>query len=197
MHHIITHAHTHTHMHAHTCSRMPTWVQYMIPKIFYTIEKAWNYYPYTKTGEERIVHCTYHVMHLSTISYHDSFVTTVHIFGNSTIPLSSSFSEYTVSVKVTMYCDVEASPPLSTVLLFAEIPYWDWDHLPRWQWHSWKRKLSLALYSLGPRAANTTGFLLFPSRFMGRVQRCWLWGRLIMLTSQLTSFLVERFGKIW
>ena len=38
-----------THMHTHY-SRMPSWVQYMIPKIFYAIEKAWNYYPYTRTG---------------------------------------------------------------------------------------------------------------------------------------------------
>lgn len=37
--------------HIHTYSRMPNWVQYMIPKIFYTVEKAWNYYPYTRTGK--------------------------------------------------------------------------------------------------------------------------------------------------
>lgn len=30
-------------------SRMPAWVQYMIPKVFYIIEKAWNHYPYTRT----------------------------------------------------------------------------------------------------------------------------------------------------
>ena len=34
-----------------TCSRMPSWTQSMIPRIFYITEKAWNYYPFTKTGE--------------------------------------------------------------------------------------------------------------------------------------------------
>jgi len=32
-------------------SRMPSWTQSMIPRIFYITEKAWNYYPFTKTGE--------------------------------------------------------------------------------------------------------------------------------------------------
>eukprot|EP00794_Sanderia_malayensis_P008859 gene8859-9808_t len=30
-------------------SRLPTWLQSYIPKIFYVTEKAWNYYPYTVT----------------------------------------------------------------------------------------------------------------------------------------------------
>jgi len=30
-------------------SKLPTWVQGYIPKIFYVTEKAWNYYPYTIT----------------------------------------------------------------------------------------------------------------------------------------------------
>ena len=30
-------------------SRLPSWVQGMIPKVFYVIEKAWNYYPFTIT----------------------------------------------------------------------------------------------------------------------------------------------------
>ena len=33
------------------CSRLPGWVQSMIPRIFYITEKAWNYYPYTYTGQ--------------------------------------------------------------------------------------------------------------------------------------------------
>lgn len=33
------------------CSKLPTWAQAVVPKIFYVTEKAWNYYPYTKTGE--------------------------------------------------------------------------------------------------------------------------------------------------
>uniref|UniRef100_A0A8C3B6Z9 Phosphatidylinositol transfer protein N-terminal domain-containing protein n=1 Tax=Cyclopterus lumpus TaxID=8103 RepID=A0A8C3B6Z9_CYCLU len=32
-------------------SKLPTWAQAVVPKIFYVTEKAWNYYPYTKTGE--------------------------------------------------------------------------------------------------------------------------------------------------
>ena len=31
------------------CSRLPTWIQSMIPNIFYITEKAWNYFPYTVT----------------------------------------------------------------------------------------------------------------------------------------------------
>ena len=30
-------------------SKLPTWVQSYVPKIFYITEKAWNYYPYTIT----------------------------------------------------------------------------------------------------------------------------------------------------
>lgn len=30
-------------------SRLPYWVQALIPKIFYVTEKAWNYFPYTIT----------------------------------------------------------------------------------------------------------------------------------------------------
>lgn len=30
-------------------SRLPYWVQAIIPKIFYVTEKAWNYYPFTIT----------------------------------------------------------------------------------------------------------------------------------------------------
>ncbi len=31
------------------CSRLPTWIQSMIPNLFYVTEKAWNYFPYTTT----------------------------------------------------------------------------------------------------------------------------------------------------
>lgn len=33
----------------HLSSRLPYWVQALIPKIFYVTEKAWNYFPYTIT----------------------------------------------------------------------------------------------------------------------------------------------------
>jgi hypothetical protein len=33
----------------HLSSRLPYWVQAIIPKIFYVTEKAWNYYPFTIT----------------------------------------------------------------------------------------------------------------------------------------------------
>lgn len=30
------------------CSRLPYWLQAVTPRVFYIIEKAWNYYPYTE-----------------------------------------------------------------------------------------------------------------------------------------------------
>ncbi|XP_074647774.1 cytoplasmic phosphatidylinositol transfer protein 1-like [Tubulanus polymorphus] len=33
----------------HLSSRLPTWIQGMIPHVFYITEKAWNFYPYTIT----------------------------------------------------------------------------------------------------------------------------------------------------
>lgn len=33
----------------HLSNRLPTWIQSVIPKIFYITEKAWNYFPYTIT----------------------------------------------------------------------------------------------------------------------------------------------------
>ncbi|XP_013402441.1 cytoplasmic phosphatidylinositol transfer protein 1-like, partial [Lingula anatina] len=30
-------------------SRLPSWVRALIPNIFYITEKAWNFYPYTRT----------------------------------------------------------------------------------------------------------------------------------------------------
>uniref|UniRef100_A0A1B6C760 Cytoplasmic phosphatidylinositol transfer protein 1 n=2 Tax=Clastoptera arizonana TaxID=38151 RepID=A0A1B6C760_9HEMI len=33
----------------HLSSRLPYWIQSFLPKVFYVIEKAWNYYPYTIT----------------------------------------------------------------------------------------------------------------------------------------------------
>lgn len=33
----------------HLSSRLPFWIQAFIPKVFYIIEKAWNYYPFTIT----------------------------------------------------------------------------------------------------------------------------------------------------
>ncbi|WAQ97275.1 PITC1-like protein [Mya arenaria] len=33
----------------HLSSKLPQWIRSMIPAIFYITEKAWNYYPYTRT----------------------------------------------------------------------------------------------------------------------------------------------------
>ncbi|XP_014674098.1 PREDICTED: cytoplasmic phosphatidylinositol transfer protein 1-like isoform X2 [Priapulus caudatus] len=33
----------------HLSSRLPSWIRGLIPRIFYVTEKAWNFYPYTKT----------------------------------------------------------------------------------------------------------------------------------------------------
>lgn len=32
-------------------SKLPYWIQSIVPKIFYVTEKAWNYYPFTITGK--------------------------------------------------------------------------------------------------------------------------------------------------
>lgn len=37
-------------------SKLPSWARAVVPKIFYVTEKAWNYYPYTITGNTLIVH---------------------------------------------------------------------------------------------------------------------------------------------
>ncbi|KZC04497.1 Cytoplasmic phosphatidylinositol transfer protein 1 [Dufourea novaeangliae] len=34
----------------HLSSKLPYWIQSVIPRIFYITEKAWNYYPFTITG---------------------------------------------------------------------------------------------------------------------------------------------------
>lgn len=34
-----------------SCSKLPSWARAVTPRIFYITEKAWNYYPYTITGE--------------------------------------------------------------------------------------------------------------------------------------------------
>lgn len=34
-------------------SKLPSWARAVTPRIFYITEKAWNYYPYTITGEPR------------------------------------------------------------------------------------------------------------------------------------------------
>lgn len=35
-------------------SRMPYWLQAICPRVFYVIEKSWNYYPFTITGNLNI-----------------------------------------------------------------------------------------------------------------------------------------------
>ncbi|NXA37501.1 PITC1 protein, partial [Eudromia elegans] len=35
----------------HLSSKLPSWARAVTPRIFYITEKAWNYYPYTITGE--------------------------------------------------------------------------------------------------------------------------------------------------
>ncbi|KAI8039597.1 hypothetical protein M5D96_007017 [Drosophila gunungcola] len=41
-----------TEKHIHLSSRLPYWIQAICPRVFYVIEKSWNYYPYTLTGEQ-------------------------------------------------------------------------------------------------------------------------------------------------
>lgn len=35
----------------HLSSRLPYWLQAVTPRVFYVIEKSWNFYPYTITGK--------------------------------------------------------------------------------------------------------------------------------------------------
>uniref|UniRef100_T1HII7 Phosphatidylinositol transfer protein N-terminal domain-containing protein n=1 Tax=Rhodnius prolixus TaxID=13249 RepID=T1HII7_RHOPR len=35
----------------HLSGKLPYWLQAILPRVFYITEKAWNYYPYTVTGE--------------------------------------------------------------------------------------------------------------------------------------------------
>lgn len=37
----------------HLSSRLPYWLQAITPRVFYVIEKSWNFYPYTITGESK------------------------------------------------------------------------------------------------------------------------------------------------
>uniref|UniRef100_A0AAR2KA28 Phosphatidylinositol transfer protein N-terminal domain-containing protein n=1 Tax=Pygocentrus nattereri TaxID=42514 RepID=A0AAR2KA28_PYGNA len=38
-------------------SKLPSWMRKFVPMIFYVTEKAWNFYPYTVTGE--LHHCSF------------------------------------------------------------------------------------------------------------------------------------------
>ncbi|KAJ1131314.1 hypothetical protein NDU88_009651 [Pleurodeles waltl] len=42
----------------HLNRKLPTWIRGFVPKIFYIIEKAWNYYPYTITAPANDAHTT-------------------------------------------------------------------------------------------------------------------------------------------
>lgn len=44
-------------------SRLPYWVQSLIPKIFYVTEKAWNFYPFTITGNYSIGFIYFYVIY--------------------------------------------------------------------------------------------------------------------------------------
>lgn len=55
-------------------SRMPGWVQPMIPRILYVTEKGWNFYPYTKTGTCKYSITTTFVVHIYVIYYFFSFL---------------------------------------------------------------------------------------------------------------------------
>lgn len=33
----------------HLSNRLPYWIQSFLPRVFYVVEKSWNYYPYTIT----------------------------------------------------------------------------------------------------------------------------------------------------
>ena len=67
-------------------SRMPGWVQPMIPRIFYITEKGWNYYPFTRTGE------------ISAIELNDAIIMPIFSF----FSYMHAHEEYTVSVYYTI-----------------------------------------------------------------------------------------------
>nr|CAG4645342.1 EOG090X00NX [Lynceus sp. MCZ IZ 141354] len=49
-HHDDTHGNgQYTEKRIHLSNKLPSWIQALIPRIFYITEKAWNYYPYTLT----------------------------------------------------------------------------------------------------------------------------------------------------
>lgn len=51
---VVSHAdmeHEHDFYYLFIRSRLPYWLQAVCPRVFYVIEKSWNYYPFTITGE--------------------------------------------------------------------------------------------------------------------------------------------------
>ncbi|KAG7334940.1 hypothetical protein KOW79_001536 [Hemibagrus wyckioides] len=40
-------------------NKLPSWARAVVPKIFYVTEKAWNYYPYTITGNSSTLTCSF------------------------------------------------------------------------------------------------------------------------------------------
>jgi hypothetical protein len=87
-------------------SRMPSWVQPMIPRILYITEKGWNFYPYTKTGKINI-------QSLPILWYMLS----------ANISSPGCAKEYTVSMVVILhYCYNNMCACLSLVFLPAQVP---------------------------------------------------------------------------
>lgn len=37
-----------------TPRKLPVWIRSYVPRFIYLTEKAWNYYPYTETGEVEV-----------------------------------------------------------------------------------------------------------------------------------------------
>uniref|UniRef100_A0A3B4AZ15 Phosphatidylinositol transfer protein N-terminal domain-containing protein n=1 Tax=Periophthalmus magnuspinnatus TaxID=409849 RepID=A0A3B4AZ15_9GOBI len=64
--------------------KLPSWARAVVPRIFYVTEKAWNYYPYTITGNSGFGHnCSFlpkFSIHIET-KYEDNKGTNDHIFG--------------------------------------------------------------------------------------------------------------------
>ncbi|MEQ2193574.1 Cytoplasmic phosphatidylinositol transfer protein 1, partial [Xenoophorus captivus] len=51
-------------------NKLPSWARAVVPKIFYVTEKAWNYYPYTITGNTFTAYpCSFFHGHLSNSYY--------------------------------------------------------------------------------------------------------------------------------
>ncbi|RXM36789.1 Cytoplasmic phosphatidylinositol transfer protein 1 [Acipenser ruthenus] len=65
-------------------SKLPSWARAVVPKIFYVTEKAWNYYPYTITGEYMLLACSFlpkFSIHIET-KYEDNNGSNDNIFGS-------------------------------------------------------------------------------------------------------------------
>lgn len=60
-------------------SKLPYWIQSFVPKIFYITEKAWNYYPFTITGEKNL-HSLKSFFFCFSFSFYRKFICTIFEF---------------------------------------------------------------------------------------------------------------------